>query len=403
MAVQSRLDIDNEAFVLAGYPKMLEDAVIAQDAGRATPLAPKTVMAADNATGEWSPLEVINPPATPATCTTGALGTDLAGFQAVVDGEFSIPVDGVDIELATLNFSVISTPIDTPAVLTCDTNGSLLAAWQAVTGVFVGDFAVTVNGVAMEFAGFDFAGIVALADIPAIINAQTVPAGLRCLYDVGTDVFSFVSTLTGQTATLTFLDEVAAGTAGTDISGSTGNLFLNGDAAPAGFVNGTGGIYGVTIADVINAAAAGRFTVLHDALADTMIFVSPTTGTGSAIGPLEPLAVPVGTPIEVAGFLNGEVGTAVLAAATGFESINIPAGIYIGDEILAATIVAGNVPNCPIMVAGPVTLNDSQIVLEGGLAMTDEITAMRKVIRIALADRGLVVKHTTLIHGYENP
>jgi len=404
MAVQARRNVDNAAFLLSGELQVKEAETIAQDAGRGIPLAPKTLMSKVPLTGEWYPTQDVNPPATPATCTTAAFGTDMVGFQAVADAEFSIPVDGVDIEIVGLDLGDISTPLDTPAVLTCDTDGSLIAAWQAVTGAAVGDFAVTVAGVAMEFAGFDFAGIAALADIPAIINAQTVPAGLRCIYDVGADVFTFVTTLTGQTATLTFLDEVAGGTAGTDISGSTGNLFLNGDAAPAAIVQGTGGIAGTSLEDMINAAAAGRFTVTRDpAHADRMVFISPTTGQGSAIGPLGPIAVPAGTPIEVAGFLNGEVGTAVLVAATGFTSANVPSGVYIGDEILAATLIAGNVANCPILVGGTATINEDQIVLENALDLDDEIVPMHKTIREVLTEKGLTPESVILIAGYENP
>lgn len=399
MAVQARLDIDNVAFVLSGTTHMKEGETIVQDAGRIIDLEPKTVMAKVAGTANWYPLQEVNPAATPATLLTGACGDPVA-FQAIADGEFSIPVDGVDIELTGLDFGDISTPLDTPAVLTCDANGSLLAAWQAVTGAAVGEFACTVNGVLHEWFGFDFAGIAALADIPAIINAQTVPDGLRCLYDAGTNVFSFVTTLTGQTATLTFLD-IPAIPVGTDISGVTGNLFLNGDAAPAAIVPGVGGIPGITIADILNVAAAGRFQVEFDGTACT--FISPTTGQQSTIGELATVAVPAGTDISGVGFLNGDAGTGAVTDSTGFGQDNVPAGIYVGEAIDAADIAAGAISDCPILVGGTATINSSEIVLENGLALTDIIVPQHRTIGEALAAIGLTPEDTIDIASYENP
>jgi hypothetical protein len=402
MTVQTRLDIDNVNLVVSGSTLVREDETISQIIGRATALLAKTVMAKNGA--EWLPLQQVIPAAAPATCTTAAFGTDTVGFQAVGAAEFSIPVDGTTIEIVGLDLGDIATPLDTPAVLTCDTNGDLIAAWQAVTGAVVGDLRCVVNGVAHEWFGFDFAGIAALADIPAIINAQTVPDGLRFLYDVGGNIFSCVSTLTGQTATLGFLDEVLGGTHGTDISGSTGHGYLNGDGAPAAIVNGTGGIAGTSLEDMINAAAGGRFTVTRDpAAANQMVFISPTTGQGSAIGPLDHLAVPAGTDISVAGFLNGRAAAATLVAATGMDDINVPAGIYIGEDITAAALAAAHVHNCPILVAGPATINSTELVFEGGLTLTTAIPTLHKTIEDVLLGLGLTPEACIDIAGHENP
>jgi len=400
MAVQARLDIDNVAFILSGDTLVREDETISRIIGRVLPIEPKTVMAKNGT--QWLPLDDIDPVPAPATCQTAAFGTDMVGFQAVNNAEFSIPVDGHDIEIVGLDLGDISTPLDTPAVLTCGVNGSVICAWQAVTGGNVGEFAATVNGVLHEWFGFDFAGIAALADIEAIINAQTVPDGLRCLYDVGTNTFSFVTTLTGQTATLAFL-AIPAIPVGTDISGVTGNLFLNGDAAPAVIVQGAGGIAGTSLEDMINAAAAGRFTVTRDpAASNQMVFISPTTGQGSDIGPLGPLAVPVGTDISGAGFLNGLAAAATLTPATGFDDVNLPAGIYVGDEILAATVAAADVTNCPILVGGNATINSGEIVLEGALTLATVIPTMHKTIEDVLLGLGLTPEDTIDIASHEN-
>lgn len=397
MTVQTRLDIDNVNLVMSGDTYVREDETISRIIGRAVPLVHNTVMARNGT--QWLPLQVVNPPAVPATLQCGAAGDPVA-FQAVADGAFLIPVDGVDIELTGVDFTNISTPLDTPAVLTCGVNGSLIAAWQAVTGAVVGEFACTVNGVLHEWFGFDFAGIAALADIPAIINAQTVPDGLRCLYDVGTNTFSFVTTLTGQTATLGFL-AIPGVPVGTDISGVTGNLFLNGDAAPAVIVQGTGGIAGVDIGTILTAAAAGRFGVVYDGT--DVLFTSPTTGQTSTMAELETIAVPAGTDISGALYLNGRAGVGVVGVATGMDDINVPAGIYIGEDITAAALAAAIVPNCPILVGGTATINSTEIVLEGGLTLATAIPSMHKTITDVLLSIGLTPESCIDIASHENP
>lgn len=398
MAVQARLDIDNVAFILSGDTLMKENETMSRIIGRAVPLAPKTVVAKNGV--QWLPLADVDPVEAPATCTTGAFGTDMVGFQAIADGDFGIDVDGEHLHITGCDFGDISTPLDTPATLVCGVNGSNLAAWQAVTGGAVGEFACTVNGVLHEWFGFNFAGIAALADIPAIINAQTVPDGLRCQYTVGTNTFDFVTTATGAVATLTFL-AIPGIPVGTDISGVTGNLFLNGDAAPAVIVNGVGGTMGVTIEDIINTAAAGRFRVERGVVANTMLFISPTTGQGSAIGPLTDTGLG-GTDISGPGFLNARAGVAVLVAATGMDDINLPAGIYVGDSILAATIDAAAVTNCPILVGGNATINSGEIVLEGGLTLATEIPSLHKTIGDVLSEKGLTPEDTVDIAHHEN-
>lgn len=56
MAAQYRLDIGTTPFVLKSLPgRRIDDAVIAQDAGRTEPLAPYTLMAKISATSLWVP------------------------------------------------------------------------------------------------------------------------------------------------------------------------------------------------------------------------------------------------------------------------------------------------------------------------------------------------------------
>lgn len=64
--------------------------------------------------------------------------------------------------------------------------------------------------------------------------------------------------------------------------------------------------------------------------------------------------------------------TDVAAAATGE---NTARGIYVGDDIAAATLVAGDVTNCPIIVAGgPATVDSSLLVLENSLTINSVVS-----------------------------
>lgn len=85
----------------------------------------------------------------------------------------------------------------------------------------------------------------------------------------------------------------------------------------------------------------------------------------------------------------------------------IPQGVYVGDEITAAALIAGDVVNCPILVGGPVTIDAEQVVIENSKALTTVIAAaanspVRKTVRDWLADKGLFIESTEDIGGYEN-
>jgi len=87
MAVQTRSDIDSKKFFLGrqgGVTKMKE--VIAQDAGRGTPLAQFTLMAKVAASGKWTPF--INAAATDGTAIPQGIYTgDEITAAALVAGD----------------------------------------------------------------------------------------------------------------------------------------------------------------------------------------------------------------------------------------------------------------------------------------------------------------------------
>lgn len=103
--------------------------------------------------------------------------------------------------------------------------------------------------------------------------------------------------------------------------------------------------------------------------------------------------------------------TDVTAAATGE---NTARGIYLGDSIPAATIVAGDVPNCIIAVGGSsgCSVDAQQLVLENSLTINSVVSddpagADNGVVNVRrieddLARIGIFVKNTIDIDGLEN-
>lgn len=488
--------------VIQGDVRYLEDETIAQDATRAAALVDMTLMAKVASSGQWTPLRDVDPAATPgsmltgaigavgtfqavsdgsfgiqidgetaiqisaldfsgiqaptatgASMKTGALGCTLAALQAITDGEFAITVDGVAMDITGLDFSDIYAPTDTSASATCGTNGTNLAGWQAVAN---GGFVITVDGVTYTFADMDFQQVLTLAEVATVINAHAKGSGVRCAYNNATNAYIFYSMTRGRTSTITVLS--TGGT--TDISGSG---YLNGTSAT--LVQGAGGDgLGTAVADVINAVAAGRFEVFYepsttkflflsprrgavstitalsavgggggtdvsgaghlngltgtavlvqgtgDAGADTTIvdiindkaagrfraywsgtkirFVSPTLGVNSAVSVLT--AGTTGTDISGASYLNGLTGTGVATAGTGLDGSHLPAGIYRGGSIAAASIVAGTTTGCIVIPNKNIVIED-HLVLENSLDLDSSIiTAIPMTIRDYLHSIGFI-------------
>lgn len=108
-------------------------------------------------------------------------------------------------------------------------------------------------------------------------------------------------------------------------------------------------------------------------------------------------------------FIVGDLFTITATAAgkwTAFEEdevngAQIPLGIFLGGDILAATIVAGDVVNNPILVGGNCTIDENQLVIEG-TATLDSILANGKTIRDTLYEIGIFSEDTVDIDSYEN-
>lgn len=83
----------------------------------------------------------------------------------------------------------------------------------------------------------------------------------------------------------------------------------------------------------------------------------------------------------------------------------IPQGIYIGDEIAAADIVAGDITDVFILVGKDVTVDVDQIVVENAKTLDTVITVGTtdlRTVRDHLANRGIFTEETVDISGFEN-
>jgi len=84
----------------------------------------------------------------------------------------------------------------------------------------------------------------------------------------------------------------------------------------------------------------------------------------------------------------------------------LPYGIYVGEEITAAALVAGDVVDCPAIIGGNITVSRDAITLEAG-ALTDQIIAeanspIRYTVEEALRLRGIFLEGVIDADEYEN-
>jgi len=87
MPVQTRLDIDNKPFVLAGNEIATgTTGTIAQDGGRTTPLVRNTLLWKDAATGLWAPVTLA------AHVPQGILLADLEAAEIVAGDVENVPI-----------------------------------------------------------------------------------------------------------------------------------------------------------------------------------------------------------------------------------------------------------------------------------------------------------------------
>jgi hypothetical protein len=77
------------------------------------------------------------------------------------------------------------------------------------------------------------------------------------------------------------------------------------------------------------------------------------------------------------------------------------AGIYIGENVTAAAIVAGDVVNCPMITGGKMTIDGDQLIFENGLSLTSVLPS-GKTVREEMEALGIFVESTIAVDEYEN-
>jgi len=92
--------------------------------------------------------------------------------------------------------------------------------------------------------------------------------------------------------------------------------------------------------------------------------------------------------------------TVVAGAIT--DGTDFPRGIYSGEDIPAATLVAGNVTNVNIVVSGPCTVDEDLLVLENSLTLDTEIDRTDETIRDSLTKISIVPEKTEYVSEHEN-
>ena len=90
---------------------------------------------------------------------------------------------------------------------------------------------------------------------------------------------------------------------------------------------------------------------------------------------------------------------------TATDGTAIPQGIYLGQEITAAALVAGNVVDSLILVGGALTIDEGQLVIENSKTLATVITVGTtdlRTVRDQMANRGIFVEDTVDISSFEN-
>jgi hypothetical protein len=91
-----------------------------------------------------------------------------------------------------------------------------------------------------------------------------------------------------------------------------------------------------------------------------------------------------------------------LTDVTATDGTEFPRGVYIGPGISAADLGAADVTDQRVMVNGDITMNEDLLVLQNGIALSDEITNQNITVRSALTSIGLNPEKTEFVPGVEN-
>lgn len=91
---------------------------------------------------------------------------------------------------------------------------------------------------------------------------------------------------------------------------------------------------------------------------------------------------------------------------TATEGLGVPRGIYVGDDILAADLVAGDIEDCPIIVGGCCTVNADLLVFDDGTldlnSIVNPANIEARAAGYALIQCGIFAEVTEAISEHEN-
>lgn len=84
------------------------------------------------------------------------------------------------------------------------------------------------------------------------------------------------------------------------------------------------------------------------------------------------------------------------------HGVSIPQGIYLGEDILAADLVAGDIENCEILIGGNVTVDVDQVVWDQDLLNADTEIGILITAEAILRTFGIFFESTEAISLHEN-
>ncbi len=99
-----------------------------------------------------------------------------------------------------------------------------------------------------------------------------------------------------------------------------------------------------------------------------------------------------------------------LTSLTTTTGASVAQGIFIGEDIAAADLVAGDVVNQPILTGGACTVDENQVVMDEGTLDIDDVFSASDAtnvyyvvtVRDLLAQRGIYLEDTIDIDEFEN-
>lgn len=195
-------------------------------------------------------------------------------------------------------------------------------------------------------------------------------------------------------------------TTGTADGGNTGNGTVTGVAAGVGGIQLLVGAYVLTCTFVVTNGGVFKLEDPNgNIIADNLTLrVGAGLLTSFSVGGLVFIITDGGTDFAATDFFTittVAVGKYVPLNPAGVDGSQIFAGIYLGEEITAAALVAGDITTSPMLVGGTCTIDENQLVFENSATLAT-LQSDGKTIEQAMAVYGIFAEATIDIDEYEN-